>query len=102
MLIKNFKRQEIVIQTLMGNSVRFAPGVEVDVPESLIDECLKRGLMPSDDFKQAVKDAAIEEAGILAKEDAAIKAVEDAIAEKRAAAVKKGAATKAANKLKKR
>jgi len=102
MLIKNFKRKEIVIQTLMGNSVRFAPGVEVDVPESLIDECLKQGLMPSDDFKQAVKDAAVEEAVTLAKEKAATNFADEAVAQKRAAAVKKGAATKAANKLKKR
>ena len=128
MLIKNFKRKQIIVQTLMGHSVRFAPGAEVEVPEALIEDCLKKGLMPSDDFKQAVKEASEEESITLAEEDAeqqnddaqiarararaleqaAIEAKEEAEAEskgafaskKRSDTAKKAAATKAANKLK--
>ena len=111
--------------SLNGQSVRFKAGEEVEVPELLVDECIRKGLIPADDFKQAVREAAAEESLEIAAEDeealadtadasriradamaraseeADMEAAEEAAALKlkRSEAAKKAAATKAANKL---
>lgn len=123
MLIKNFKKKVVIIRSLTGHTVRFEPKQECEVPDILVDECIKQGLIPSDDFKQALLDAQAEEAEsdiedeiaaqadeakvASARADALAKAAADAdveaaaekaeLAAKRSAAAKKGAATKAAN-----
>jgi len=127
MLIKNFKRKLVCVSSLMGQTVRFEAGEEVEVPELLVEECLKAGLIPSDDFRQAVREAAIEEELALAEEDvdlqvseanaariranamadasaeadieAATEAAEAKAAKKRSESAKKAAATRAANNL---
>ena len=120
MLIKNFKRTNVTVSSLNGQSARFAPGQEREVPESLVDECIKAGLIPADDFKQALLDAQAEESLAVADElaseatseavaqearekaikEAELEAADELAAEKRSIAARKAAATRKANQSK--
>ena len=122
MLIKNFKNKKVIVRSLSGHIARFGPREEREVPEVLVDECIKMGLIPSDEFKKAIEEASENEADELeleqqelgaqsevadrlrseamANAQAEVMAEAEAAAElkaKRSAAAKKAAATKKAN-----
>jgi len=92
MLIKNFKRKNIVVSSTTGHTARFAPGQERDVPEILVDACIAKGLMPADDFQQAVREAAAEESVQVEQEEAEKQAEEAVVAQARAEALAQAAA----------
>ncbi len=102
---KNYQKTPVFVSTLTGRTFRIQPGETKDAPDSVIEDCLRAGLVPLDaeDLNQGGADeaaaeakAAAEAAELEAQQRQAAALEEASEKAKRSAAAKKAAATRKA------